>query len=242
MPSTFKWEFRVRQLTTSIQLAFRNKVACSSVNIFCQQQLISNWIFLADTRVSMFISFLFGKNIMKSCWKSQDRPYKRPVICLLIAAGSSAVFSACRGGTFIVIGGRLAQRLRCALGENRQGWKVGPNAEPFYHKKLLQIKKVSGFWTTLPKKTESSVFFGWFKWLEFFSSLNQKTFPKVIFKNSRNLELLLVPAPSPERNSESIDAGWKMGRGRCFLKRCQCKLGLRECPGDMCYLLCNFFK
>lgn len=30
LPSTFKWELRVRQFTTSIQLAFRNKVACSS--------------------------------------------------------------------------------------------------------------------------------------------------------------------------------------------------------------------
>lgn len=180
---------------------------------------------------------------MKSCWKSQDRPYKRPVICLLIAAGSSAVFSACRGGTFIVIGGRLAKRLRCALGENpRHGWKVGHNAQWFLPQKRLQIKSSAWILNYFSQKNRIKWIFGWFKWLEFFSSLNQKTFPKVIFKNSRNLDLLLVPAPSPERNSESIDAGWKMGRGRCFLKRCQCKLGLRECPGDICYLLCNFFK
>lgn len=118
---------------------------------------------------------------------------------------------------------------------------------PAFLKPQKNVANKQGEWilnySDSPKKNRIKWFFwGWFKWLDFFSSLNQKTFPKVIFKNSRNLELLLVPAPSPERNSESIDAGWKMGRGRCFLKRCQCKLGLRECPGDICYLLCNFFK
>lgn len=73
------------------------------------------------------------------------------MICLLIAAGSSAVFSACRGATFIVIGGRLAERLRCALGDNRHGRK-GDNAQPF----LTQIKICIDF-ELLPKKNRINV-------------------------------------------------------------------------------------
>ena len=49
-----------------------------------------------------------------------SRPYKGPVLSLLLAAGASAVFSACRGATFILMGGRIAQRLRCR--DPRQGW------------------------------------------------------------------------------------------------------------------------
>eukprot|EP00930_Biecheleria_cincta_P058788 TRINITY_DN4458_c0_g1_i1.p1 TRINITY_DN4458_c0_g1~~TRINITY_DN4458_c0_g1_i1.p1 ORF type:complete len:840 (+),score=135.71 TRINITY_DN4458_c0_g1_i1:61-2580(+) len=44
-----------------------------------------------------------------------SRPYKGPVIKLLLAAGCSAIFSSCRGATFIVIGGRFSKRLRQQL-------------------------------------------------------------------------------------------------------------------------------
>eukprot|EP00931_Biecheleriopsis_adriatica_P063717 TRINITY_DN38647_c0_g1_i1.p1 TRINITY_DN38647_c0_g1~~TRINITY_DN38647_c0_g1_i1.p1 ORF type:complete len:817 (-),score=139.65 TRINITY_DN38647_c0_g1_i1:252-2648(-) len=44
-----------------------------------------------------------------------ERPYKRPVLFLLLAAVFSAVFSACRGATFIVIGSRVSVRLRTKL-------------------------------------------------------------------------------------------------------------------------------
>ena len=54
-----------------------------------------------------------------------SRPYKRPVISLLIAAAASSVFSACRGATFIVIGGRIAQRLRCRLFESLLRQEIG---------------------------------------------------------------------------------------------------------------------
>lgn len=54
-----------------------------------------------------------------------SRPYKRPVISLLIAAAASSVFSACRGATFIVIGGRIAQRLRCSLFKTLMRQEIG---------------------------------------------------------------------------------------------------------------------
>eukprot|EP00434_Breviolum_minutum_P012981 symbB.v1.2.011444.t2/scaffold762.1/size178242/5 len=71
---------------------------------------------ISDVLIPHYISETISEIILaEEQGKLADRPYKRPVICLLIAAGSSAVFSACRGGTFIVIGGRLAKRLRCTL-------------------------------------------------------------------------------------------------------------------------------
>ncbi|CAJ1361293.1 unnamed protein product [Effrenium voratum] len=54
-----------------------------------------------------------------------SRPYKQPVLCLLLAAATSAVFSAMRGGTFIVIGGRLGVTLRCRLLETLTRQEIG---------------------------------------------------------------------------------------------------------------------
>ena len=61
------------------------------------------------------------------------RPYTQPVLSLLLAAFASAVFSAGRGATFILMGGRIAQRLRCGdsqgagamelLWRKVKGWK-----------------------------------------------------------------------------------------------------------------------
>jgi len=71
---------------------------------------------ISDVLIPHYISETISEIILaEEQGKLADRPYKRPVICLLIAAGSSAVFSACRGATFIVMGGRLAERLRCTL-------------------------------------------------------------------------------------------------------------------------------
>ena len=83
--------------------------------------LIQAFIFLviaaiADVLIPHYISQTISQIIRaEEQGTLASRPYKGPVIRLLVAAGASSVFSACRGATFIVIGGRLAERLRCTL-------------------------------------------------------------------------------------------------------------------------------
>ena len=83
--------------------------------------LIQAFIFLmvaaiADVLIPHYISQTISQIIRaEEQGTLAQRPYKGPVIRLLIAAGASSVFSSCRGATFIVIGGRLAERLRCTL-------------------------------------------------------------------------------------------------------------------------------
>ena len=64
-----------------------------------------------------------------------SRPYRGPVISLLVAAGASSVFSACRGATFILMGGRIAKRLRCRLGQRPVLVKVLPRKWPMEKQK-----------------------------------------------------------------------------------------------------------
>ncbi|CAL1160936.1 unnamed protein product [Cladocopium goreaui] len=71
---------------------------------------------IADVLIPHYISQTISQIILaEEQGTLASRPYRLPVLSLLLAAGASAVFSACRGATFFLMGGRLAQRLRCTL-------------------------------------------------------------------------------------------------------------------------------
>eukprot|EP00435_Cladocopium_sp_Y103_P015138 s812_g3.t1 len=71
---------------------------------------------IADVLIPHYISQTISQIILaEEQGTLASRPYKGPVLSLLLAAGASSIFSACRGATFILMGGRIAQRLRCTL-------------------------------------------------------------------------------------------------------------------------------
>jgi len=53
------------------------------------------------------------------------RPYKTPVIKLLISAACCSIFSSCRGATFLIIGGRASVRLRQSLFDTLMRQEIG---------------------------------------------------------------------------------------------------------------------
>lgn len=81
---------------------------------------------IADAFIPKFISATISQIVRaEEQGTLASRPFKQPVVYLLITAVCCGVFSACRGGTFIIIGKRVAIRLRQSVFDSLLSQEIG---------------------------------------------------------------------------------------------------------------------